>query len=310
VLATPQICRHENLISTRVNAISNISGARIGVVVNAAAGSARNDPTDDIAAALPNADIIRVGPDESIVDALERATGASVLGILGGDGSINAAAENALATQRPLAVFPGGTLNHFARDLGIGETADTVAALHADTVTAVDVGLIDGKPFLNTASFGTYAELVDVRDKLEPRFGKWLSMLIGAAKVLRHAQPVRVEIDGERHDIWMIFIGNCEYQPPGLAPASRARLDDGQFDVRYVDTSASKSRTRLLAALAFGRLAHTKAFTRVLVQSLDIHALDGALRLARDGETSEGATHVRVEKHQQRLPVYCPRAPS
>jgi len=279
-------------------------------VVNAAAGSGRDDPIAALGSELPAADIILVDADHTIEDALELTARAPVLGILGGDGSINAAAEHALATKRPLAVFPGGTLNHFARDLGVNNIADTIAGLDANSTVTVDVGLVDGKPFLNTASFGSYADLVDEREKIEGRVGKWIALLFAAAKVLRRAEPVRVELDGTRHDIWMIFIGNCEYQPPGLAPNTRPRLDDGLFDVRYVDTSAAKSRIRLLAAIATGRLARTKAFTRVLLPSLDIHALDGPLRLARDGETFDGGADVRIAKHASRLEVFAPPDPS
>ena len=288
-----------------VDGPASLGGEGVAIVVNAAAGSS-DDPSDEHCADLLGAEIITVGDDETLDDALTRADGAKILGIVGGDGSINAAAAHALATDRPLAVFPGGTLNHFARDLGTNEAADTIAALHDGALVTVDVGDIDGKPFLNTASFGSYADFVDEREKLEGRIGKWAASLIAAAKVLRHAEPVRVEIDGIRRNIWMIFIGNCEYQPPGLVPSSRSRLDDGLLDVRYVDC-APRSRLRLLRALATGRLAHTKVFRRTLVQSLDIHSLDGPLRLARDGETFDGDADVRVSKHPGALAVYARR---
>ena len=284
------------------------NGKGLAVVVNGAAGSpGSDDAPEDLARDLPDAELIVVDDSTPFADALAQASRASVLGIVGGDGSINAAAERALDAHLPIAVFPGGTLNHFARDLGLTDATDTIRALRHGDVVEVDVGTIHGKPFLNTASFGMYAELVDARERLEGRLGKWAAMLIAAVRVLRHAEPVRVELDGERLGIWMIFIGNCEYQPAGLAPAERPRLDDGLFDVRYVDDAIARSRSRLLAALATGRLSRANVFTRRLVSSLEIRSLDGPLRLARDGETFDGDVNVHIAKHPDRLTVYAPK---
>jgi diacylglycerol kinase family enzyme len=282
------------------------TGDGLAIIVNSLAGSSTSArPPDDFGADLPDALLVDVG-DASLEDAFARTDRAAVLGIVGGDGSINAAAERALATSRPLAVFPGGTLNHFARDLGIDGPGATIRALTRGELIAVDVGLIGGKPFLNTASFGTYAAFVDAREKLDGRLGKWVAALLAAIFVLWRAKPSAIEINGERRSIWMIFIGNCEYQPADMAPTSRARLDDGQFDVRYVDAARPRSRIRFLAALATGRLSKTTAYERTLVPSLRIRSLDGPLRLARDGETFDGGAEVLIEKSARRLAVYAP----
>ncbi len=284
-------------------------GEGLAIVVNASAGSDDSeDATREIRAGLPQAGMLLVGDDLPMDDALDRAAPFATLGIVGGDGSINAAAQRALDTKRPLAVFPGGTLNHFARDAGIESCEAAVGAVQRGELTSVDVGTIAGKPFLNTASFGAYAELVDAREKLEGKLGKWAAMLVAAFGVLRRAEPVPVELNGERRYVWLIFIGNCEYQPPGLAPRSRARLDDGQFDVRYLDGTHTRSRFRVLVSLASGRLARSRVYKRMVVTSLHIHSLDGPLRLARDGETFDGGVDVRITKHPDRLSVYTPRS--
>ncbi len=275
--------------------------------MNASAGSDDSEAaTREIRDQLPEAEFLVVGDDLPMDTALDRAASATTLGIMGGDGSINAAAQRALETKRPLAVFPGGTLNHFARDAGLAGCDDAVGAVQRGELVAVDVGMIAGKPFLNTASFGAYPELVDARERMEGRLGKWLAMLVAAFGVLRRAVPMPVELNGERRRVWLIFIGNCEYQPPGLAPRSRARLDDGCFDVRYLDGSHTRSRFRVFLSLASGRLARSHVYKRMVVDSLHIHSLDGPLRLARDGETFDGGVDVHVTKHPDRLSVYAP----
>ena len=292
--------------SSTVDGAAITDGEGLSIVVNPSAGPGGScDVTIDLRERLPRAHVVEV-EDAPIDAAFAKVANAAVLGIVGGDGSINAAAQHALSTGRPLAVFPGGTLNHFARDLGIDDVGDTIDALRHGELVAVDVGMIAEQPFLNTASFGSYAEFVDAREKLEGRLGKWPAALVAAARVLRRSEPVRVELNGERLTLWMIFIGNCEYQPAGLAPSSRERLDDKRFDVRYIDGSSRWSRIRVVGALAIGQLARAKVFTRVLVDALDVRSLDGPLRLASDGETFDGGIDVRVAKHSDRLAVYAP----
>ena len=89
-----------------------------------------------------------------------------------------------------------GTLNHLARDLGLDGPDDAIAAVRDGHLAAVDLGCIDGKPFLNTASFGSYSEFVDARERLEGTLGKWPAMLVALFTVLRRATPLRVELDG------------------------------------------------------------------------------------------------------------------
>ncbi len=125
------------------------------------------------------------------------AAGARAIGIVGGDGSINAAASVALEHDCPLVVIPGGTLNHFARDLGVNTVADAIGAVQSGDLVAVDVGTIDGHAFLNTASFGSYSKLVEAREKLEHSIGKWAALAVALFRVLRDDTPFDVTIDGE-----------------------------------------------------------------------------------------------------------------
>ena len=276
------------------------------VVVNAASGSG-SDSSARLREVVPEATIIELGADDDLDAALTDASASPVMGIMGGDGSVNAAAGVAIGLDRPLAVFPGGTLNHLARAAGLADLSATARALRAGEVGRIDVGRIDGRPFLNTASFGSYAELVDARERLEPVMGKWLAMVVATAQILRRATPTEVTIDGQDLAVWMIFIGNCEYEPAGLAPSSRQRLDDGLFDVRYVDDSRSWSRARLVAATVGGQLPRSGVYHRKVTASLTIRSWGGPLRLARDGETfdAEGVI-VEIDKDPSGVDVFLP----
>jgi undecaprenyl-diphosphatase len=104
----------------------------------------------------------------------------------------------------------------------------------------------------------------------------------------------------------MIFVGNCEYQPDGFAPAWRERLDDGLLDIRIIDAAIPLSRVRLVAALLLGRLATCAAYTRWTASELPVRSLDGPLRLARDGETFDGPSELVIRKRPKPIAVYAP----
>ena len=284
-------------------------GGGLFVAVNKASGNG-SAPTDALEEHLPRAvvDEVEIEDGDELRKALdEGAENATALGISGGDGSINTAAQVALDHGKALAVFPSGTFNHLAGALSIDCPEDTVAAIRAGEAVGVDAATIDGHVFVNTASFGAYAELVDMREKLEKRLGKWPAVVVALVRVLRHSEPVSVEIDGRPAKVWMAFIGNCRYSPSGFAPSWRERLDDEQIDFRYVDGSSPFARSRLVLAVLTGRLAHSKVYEQLVVKELRIRSLQGPLRLARDGETFlSSSDEIVVRKLPKRLAVYCP----
>lgn len=282
------------------------NGEGVTFVVNASAGSLfESNLVDLIRSQLPLADVLVCDTPEEFADALDKAAAAEVIGVAGGDGSVNAAAQKALAKNLPLAVVPAGTLNHLARDLGISSAEDALRGIQQGKAAAVDSADIDGKVFLNTASFGSYAELVDTREELEGRIGKWPALVVALLRVLRTAEPVEVEINGRRKSIWMIFIGNCRYHPSGFAPSWREQLDDGLLDVRIVYGHQPWARTRLIFALLTGSLANCGVYRHDLTTDLTVRSLDGSnLRLARDGETFEGSETFTVKKLDRRLSIY------
>lgn len=278
------------------------------MVVNPGAGSALGEgPLEHLAEALPDARLVALEEGDDLMEALGEAADQSwALGVVGGDGSLNAAAGIAHRQGMALFAVPGGTLNHFARDVGLASVDDAVAALAAGEVVDVDLAEIDGRPFLNTASFGAYVELVDIRERLQHRVGKWPAMVIALIRVLRRSTPTEVEIDGRRRRLWMIFVGNCTYHPHGFAPSWRTNLTDGRLDVRLVDASMPAARLRLVAAVLTGRLGRCAAYEELQVRELRVRRLDGERRLARDGETFEGSAEFSIIKCPEPLVVYAP----
>ncbi len=282
-------------------------GEGLVVVINASAGSA-DKVADELRAELPHAEIVEIdaGGGDDLIGALEKAADrARALGVAGGDGTVNAAAEVAAAHEMPLLVVPGGTLNHFAHALGLETIADAATAIRDGQLVEVDRAEIDGHTFLNTGSIGGYTELVDAREKLEDRIGKWLAMIVALVQVLRHSEPMAVELDGEATSVWMVFVGNCRYHPDGFGPSWREQLDDGIVDIRIVH-GHPWSRTRLLASVLTGTLGRCRVYEQRFVRRMHVRSLEGPLRLARDGETFDGAEEFDICKADERLLVFAP----
>ncbi|HVE99656.1 MAG TPA: phosphatase PAP2 family protein [Mycobacteriales bacterium] len=284
-------------------------GAGIRFAVNAKAGPAigGGDTAAELRAALPGADVQVVEDGEDLGAVLrDLADGARALGVAGGDGSINAAAEVACAAGIPLVAVPAGTLNHLGRDLGLSTVAQVVEAVREGEAVSIDVATIADRVFLNTASFGSYVDLVDARERLEDRIGKWPALVVALLRVLSGAEPVRVSIDGRERSVAMIFIGNCRYHPDGFAPSWRERLDDGLLDVRIVDASAPLARLRLLVSVLSGRLGRCRVYEQTLAREITVESRQGPLRLARDGEVFDGPERFVIRKSDRPLTVYVP----
>ncbi|MDQ6874013.1 MAG: phosphatase PAP2 family protein [Actinomycetota bacterium] len=295
----------------RFQAPAVTDGGGLVVVLNESAGAgARADEIEaELTAALPACEVIRCTAQHDLADLMRAAAArARVLGVAGGDGTVNCAAGFAMSAGVPLAVLPGGTLDHFAAELGISSVQDVVEALAAGSAVQVTVGSAeadgDGLVFLNTFALGVYPDLVREREKREAALGKWPALVLAMFVVLRRAKPVFVEVDGRPRRLWTLFAGNGHYHPAGFAPSWRERLDDGCIDVRTIDADAPFSRTRLIVAVISGRLGRCRVYEQRIVAKLAIRTRQGALHLARDGEVAEGPGHLNLHAAGEPLVVY------
>ncbi|MFI6339440.1 diacylglycerol/lipid kinase family protein [Streptomyces sp. NPDC050535] len=316
-------------------------GKGLHLVVNPSSGiSWTKDTAETLGVLLPGASITVLEPGDDLVSLLDEAALRAVadggaLGVCGGDGTVNAGSTTAARHRVPLAVFPGGTFNHFAVDLGNQTMEDVVRAIQAGDAVTADVGRAsspegpgtrpeegapDGSPaesadppeagqqfFLNTFSIGVYSELVHARERLEKRIGKWPALAVGLAKVLATGSPLSVVINGRPRRIWLLFAGNGIYHPAGFAPTYRTQLDDGLLDVRAVEAGTPLARTRLLIAVLTGTLHNSRVLTTAQVRRIDLEVLRGEPHFAYDGEVTD-ATYRRLvlDKIPKAITLYRP----
>jgi diacylglycerol kinase family enzyme/membrane-associated phospholipid phosphatase len=284
------------------------TGEGLALVMNCAAGTASGDLAAYLEEELPDARVVAVADGDELPALLEEAAGgARVLGIAGGDGSVQLAAGLAVDKGLPLLIIPAGTFNHFATDLGVRSAEDAVAALRAGDSVLVDLAMAGQRPFLNTASTGVYVDLVRAREELEERLGKWPAVLVALVRVLRSSRPQDLVVDGRRRRIWLLFAGNCRYEPEGAAPSYRPDLRDGLLDIRMIDGSTPLARARLIAAVAMGTLARCRVYRTWTSPRLTVQTRDGSpVVLVTDGEVMTGDPVVLLRKREEPLLVYRP----
>lgn len=288
-----------------------IDGEGLVLVVNAAASSVQ-DSLDTLQATvrsrLPKADVVLVREPESLEGTVEAsAARARVLGIAGGDGTVGCAAGAALRHGIPLAVFPAGTLNHFAGALGLEDAEQVAAAIRRGQACSVSVAAVDEDlVFLNTFSIGVYPELVERRESRERWLGKWPALAVALLEVLVGAEPVAVAVDGVPRRVWSLFAGNGRYHPAGFLPASRTCLDEQLLDVRLVDADRRLSRTSLALTLLTGGLSRRRGCQESIVGELSLRLDGDDPRIARDGESHSSPRNIRLAPTPTKLVVYRP----
>ncbi|MEU5432832.1 phosphatase PAP2 family protein [Streptomyces sp. NPDC020719] len=288
-------------------------GEHLVVVVNGASGTAAAQSAA-VREALPLAEVMECAPQDLTATLEKAARRGRALGVCGGDGTVNRAAVTASRYGVPLAVFPGGTLNHFAQALGIDEVQDTARALASGDAVKVDLGRFAPGPdgaaagyFVNTFSLGVYPELVRLREHWSPRIGSWAAGVLAAYRVLGGERPLEVELHGHRRALWLLFAGNCLYQRLGPAPARRYDLADGLLDVRVVHGGRLPG-LRLLAAALAGPLSRSPVHAAQRLRRLRVEGLAPGTPVAYDGEVSHIEGELLVDKLSEALTVYRPLA--
>ena len=293
----------------RVDTPPRPAGAGVVLVVNPAAGSGTGERViGQVRRELPEAEIVTLTADDDIHEVLRAAVQrAEVLAIGGGDGTVACAAAAAVDGGRPLAVFPAGTFNHFAKDIGCADAAKTVRAIQDGSASCVDlVYFNDDNAIINTASIGAYPAFVRTRERLERKIGKPLAAAYAMLHTLRHEQPVRIHYDNKTMQTSLFFLGNSTYQPSGFAPAQRSRIDDGLLDVRILEIGRRFSKLRIMTALMLGRLQRSRLYHEMHVPQFSFASVDGPTAVAHDGEVSGRYERASFTARYRVLPVFRP----
>ncbi|MBA4788823.1 MAG: lipid kinase [Rhizobiales bacterium] len=247
---------------------------------------------------------------ESLSDLVRRRAGSCDLAIVGGgDGTLNGAAQGLFDTGLPLGVIPLGTANDFARTLGI--PADPLAAARLIVEGAprpVDLGMVNGHPFLNVASIGFSADLArELTGAAKKKWGK-LGYAITAARLLAQSRlfTAYIEHDGTIETVRTLqaSVGNGRHYGGGMTVAQDATADDGTLDFYSLEVDHWWKLLVLLPSLregTHGQWDDVRAFrtTDVVIRTRKPRAVN------TDGElTTWTPAHFTI--HPAALRVYAP----
>ncbi|HEU4776905.1 MAG TPA: diacylglycerol kinase family protein [Telluria sp.] len=232
----------------------------------------------------------------------------------GGDGTINAVASVLAGTDTRFGVLPLGTLNHFAKDMGIPLTLDdAIATIARGIAKRVDVGEVNDRVFLNNSSLGLYPDMVRDREKQQRRLGrgKWLAALWATLGALRRYPFLNVRLrlaDGEEHArrTPFVFIGNNEYTMQGFSIGERTRLDGGRLSLYVAQRPGRLGLLRLAWSALRGRLAQERDFDVLGTESMQVDTRHKHLPVATDGEVTVMATPLRYRIRPRALNVIVP----
>lgn len=297
-----------------------LSDSKLALVLNGAAG--KKD-------ALANEEKIRVrltprvkefvsysvrrGAD--IAAAAKRAAqeGADVVVALGGDGTQSAVAGALAGSDTVMGVLPGGTFNYFARELGVGETLDAaLETLLSGRIRRLDVGEVNGRIFLNNASFGLYPKILEQREAIYKRWGR--SRLAAYWSVvltlwdMRDPMHLSLTLDGEKRDFYtpLAFVARSAYQLENMGLEGADAVRNGQLALFLAKGHSPRQLMAAAFRLAFGKTARGQDFDLLIADEILIETRQSRRLLAFDGEKAYLARPFRLRVQREALSVIVP----
>ena len=296
----------------------------ISVITNASAGTRNNSVaptrlTELFRRAGLAVVVTEAANGEELIAAARKAVegGARTIVAGGGDGTINAVASALVGTDCRLGVLPLGTLNHFAKDLKIpAAIEEAIATIAAGHVMQVDVGEVNGRPFLNNSSLGLYPNIVRDREQQQHRLGrgKWLAFVAATVSALRRYPflSARLDVDGASHvrRTPFIFIGNNEYSMSGFTLGTRTDLTCGELSLYVAQRTSRIGLLRLALRSLFGRLRQAHDFDVLLAKAITVETRHRSLPVATDGEVTwmQAPLHYRIRARALHVLVPAPTA--
>src|SRR3954466_11277455 len=221
-------------------------------------------------------------------DALLR--GADLLGVAGGDGTQALVAQVAAEHDVPFLVISAGTRNHFALDLGLDrqDPSRCLDALSDGVEARIDLGEVNGRPFVNNASFGAYAEIVENPAYRDDKARTALEALPDLLRRRRGAHLVAQVGDAVIDAPQALLVSNDPYEDSDLAGMGRrSRLDRGVLGVIAVRVDSARQAVGLMHG------AHRRGLLRAESGEVVVTSDQPTVPVGIDGETVQLPTPVR-----------------
>jgi diacylglycerol kinase family enzyme len=229
-------------------------------------------------------------PGDDLLELAENAIarGARVIGMAGGDGSQALVATVAARHDIPHVCVPAGTRNHFALDLGL-DRDDVVGALDAFTggvERRIDLARVNDRVFVNNASLGVYAKVVQSDAYRDAKLETWTDMLPDLLGP--DAEPIDLEFtapDGSRcDDAPLVLVSNNPYRLASLAGAgTRERIDTGRLGVLAARVRTAADVSKFVALELVGQVGCFPGLMSWSTQEFEVRS-SSPVEVGLDGE--------------------------
>ncbi len=233
------------------------------------------------------------------------ADGADLLGVAGGDGTQALVAGIAAAHGLPFLCISAGTRNHFAMDLGLDrdDPATCLDALRDGVERRIDLGLIGDRTFVNNASFGVYAEIVQSPAYRDDKRGTTLQMLPDLLRGDGERHKLAVYVSGKRIEApQAVLVSNNSYDLTDIAGLGRRdRLDGGKLGVIAIKVDNAAQ------AIGLVRAGRGSGLIAARSRKVTIDAPQPEIPVGIDGETVLLPTPVQCSIRPGALRVVVPR---
>jgi diacylglycerol kinase family enzyme len=204
----------------------------------------------------------------------------------GGDGSVSTAVAAFCGSDKVLGVLPFGTMNLFARDLGLPtEPQAAIAALARTTPRRIDLAEINGRPFHTLSGLGFFSHMARAREEVRGHpFGRLVSVMIAwfRALVRTSAFDIDVVIDGRRERITALaaLVTNNAFAPEWRRP----RLDAGLLELHLVEDQGALTKLKAGAALLTGAWREDPGIRNIAAQEITVASGRRHTHASTDGE--------------------------
>jgi len=218
-------------------------------------------------------------------------------------------------TGVPLGAVPLGTLNHFAKDLGIPlQIEEAAATIAAGRTRIVDLAEVNGEIFINNSSIGIYPYMVIDRERRRAthKLAKWMAMVPAFFRMMRHFPRRRLRIGAEGfarpYRTPCLFVGNNEYGMDLFTFGRRQRLDLGELWFYVVKPRRPLEFFWMVCRLCFGRMDQARDLDTFQLAEAEISAKTSRLPVALDGEVRIMHTPLNYRSRPGALRVIVPEA--
>ena len=212
------------------------------------------------------------------------------LAVIGGDGTLNAVARRIVGTKSVLLPLPGGTFNHFVRDLKMAPTVEQVLrGLSKARVRTIDVGYVNDELFLNNSNLGLYPFSLIERKQTKKLVGKWLAAGLSAVDQLSVFRRHKLMVDGNSIRSPFIFVGNNTYDIESSLIPQRTGFSRGVLTVMIATSRSRTALIRAIFAVMRGDISHRDDFELRHPKQLTIDSRHKRFPVSFDGEVKHMA---------------------